>query len=169
MLLTYLIILIIAFLGLYFGLIIGYMAEEELKPGRKYFVALKHLLFLVILALFFIKNPSIIFIIFLALLIIIFSFSKYRETLYYFTLAVVFFLSWHFNGFALIAPLIFLYGFPVGSIYLYNHLKDKKKSNRNKRFLGVPAEPKKMILGMLKQYVGFVVVGFLLGIIGLFL
>ena len=156
MLCTYLIILIIAFLGLYLGLIIGYMAEEELKPGRKYFVAMKHLLFLVVLALFFIKNPSTIFIIFIALLIIIFSFSKHRETLYYYALAVIFFISWQFNGFTLIAPMIFLYGFPIGSIYLFNHLKDKKNK-------------KKIAIGMLKQYVGFLIVGFLLGLIGLFL
>lgn len=156
MLCTYLIILLISFLGLYFGLIIGYMAEEELKPGRKYFVAMKHLLFLVVLALFFIKNPSTIFIIFIALLIIIFSFSKHRETLYYYALAVIFFISWQFNGFTLIAPMIFLYGFPIGSIYLFNHLKDKKNK-------------KKIAIGMLKQYVGFLIVGFLLGLIGLFL
>jgi len=132
------------------------MAEEELKPGRKYFVAMKHLLFLVVLALFFIKNPSTIFIIFIALLIIIFSFSKHRETLYYYALAVIFFISWQFNGFTLIAPMIFLYGFPIGSIYLFNHLKDKKNK-------------KKIAIGMLKQYVGFLIVGFLLGLIGLFL
>ncbi len=153
---TYLITLIIAFLGLFLGLLIGYFVEEELEPGRKYFDVMRHALFVVILILFFVKNPSFLFIIFVGLVIIIFSFSKHREILYYYAPALIFFLSWRFNGFTLIAPLIFLYGFPVGSIYLYNHLKEKKKK-------------KKMALGIFRQYVGFLIVGILLGLIGLLL
>lgn len=154
MLLSYIILLIIIFLGLFIGLLIGYMAKEELKPGKKYFDILRHALFISILVVFFVKNPSVVFIIFIAALVIIFSFSKHRETLYYYVLAVIFFLSWHYNGFALLAPLIFLYGFPIGSIYLYNHIKKKKKQ---------------VILGLLKQYVGFLVVGIILGLLGLVL
>ena len=154
MLLSYMILLIIIFFGLFIGLLIGYMAKEELKPGKKYFDILKHALFIAILVVFFVKNPSVVFIIFIAVLVIIFSFSRNRETLYYYALAVIFFLSWHYNGFALLAPLIFLYGFPIGSIYLYNHIKKKKKQ---------------VILGLLKQYVGFLVVGIILGLLGLVL
>ena len=154
MLLSYIILLIIIFFGLFIGLLIGYMAKEELKPGKKYFDILKHALFIAILVVFFVKNPSVVFIIFIAVLVIIFSFSRKWETLYYYALAVIFFLSWHYNGFALLAPLIFLYGFPIGSIYLYNHIKKKKKQ---------------VILGLLKQYVGFLVVGIILGLLGLVL
>ena len=154
MLLTYLILLVLVFLGLFLGLLIGYVTKEELKPGKKYFNILRHVLFIAILIVFFVKNPSIIFFIFIAALIIIFSFSKHREALYSYALAVIFFISWRFNGFALLAPLVFLYGFPVGSIYLCNHLKQKKK---------------KVILGMLEQYVGFLITGVLLGLLGLLL
>ncbi|MBW2990888.1 hypothetical protein KY348_04230 [Candidatus Woesearchaeota archaeon] len=156
MLLTYLVLIIIVFLGLFIGLLIGYSVQEELKPGLKYFNILRHLLFIAILIVFFVKNPSIPFILLIALLIIAFSFSRYRETLYYYALAVIFFLSWLYNGFTLLAPLIFLYGFPVGSIYLYHHIKEKNKK-------------KKIILGLLKQYAGFLIVGVILGLIGLVL
>ena len=130
MLLTYLALLIITFLGLFIGLAIGYLAQEELKPGINYFNILRHLLFIAVLVVFFVKNPSIPFIILTAAIIIIFSFSRHRETLYYYALAVIFFISRRFNGFSLLSPLIFLYGFPVGSIYLYNHIKDKKNKSR---------------------------------------
>ncbi len=156
MILTYLALLFIAFLGVFIGLVIGYFTQEELQPGMKYFNIFRHLLFVAILIIFFVKNPSIPFIIFIALLIIIYSLSSYRETLYYYSLAVIFFMAWLFNGFALVAPLIFLYGFPLGSVYLQEHINIKKKK-------------KKIILGALKQYVGFLVVGALLGLLGLFL
>ncbi|KYK26065.1 hypothetical protein AYK26_01300 [Euryarchaeota archaeon SM23-78] len=156
MILTYLIILLIIFLGLYIGLLVGYLAQEELKPGKNYLNLLRHLLFIAIIVIFFVKNWSVLFVIMIAALIIIFSFSRYRETLYYYALAVIFFLAWHFNGITLIALLIFLYGFPVGSIYLCDHIKDKKNI-------------KKIVLGMLYDYVGFFGLGVLLGLIGLLL
>ena len=156
MILTYLGLLLLSFLGIFIGLLLGYLAQEELKPGLKYLSLLSRLLFIAILIIFFVKNPSIVFIIFMALMIILYSLSTYRETLYYYALAVIFFISWRFNGFALVAPLIFLQGFPIGSIYLYEHIKDKKHR-------------KKIILGALKQYAGFVAVGVLLGLLGLFI
>ena len=156
MILIYLLILLIIFLGLYMGLIVGYFAEEELQPGKKYLNLLRHALFIAILVIFFVKNPSWLFIISVALIVIIFSFSKLREILYYYSLALIVFMSWKFNGFSLIAPLAFLYGFPTGSIYLFNHLKQKK----NKKMI---------VLGILRQYAGFLVVGVLLALIGLLL
>jgi hypothetical protein len=152
MILTYLILLVIAFLGGLIGLLIGYLCEEELKPGMKYLDLLRHLLFLVILVIFFVKNLSLLFILLIALLIIAFSFSRHRETLYYYALAVIFFLSWRYNGFPILAPLIFLYGFPLGSIYLYQHIKEKKKA---------------VILGMLYKHAGFLINGIILGLLGL--
>jgi len=163
MLITYLILLMIIFLGLFIGLLISYMAQEELKPGREYFDILKHGLFIAILIVFFVKYPSVPLILTTAVLIILTSFSKHRETLYYYILAWIFFISWWVDyvvyervtyGFVLLAPLIFLYGFPVGTIYLYRHLKQEKKQ---------------VILGMLRQYAGFLIVGVILGLLGLVL
>lgn len=152
--LSYLALLLIVFLGVFIGLLISYMAKEELKPGAKYFNILKHAVFLAILVVFFVKNPSIMFVLVIAAIIIAFSFSKHWETLYYYALGIIFFLSWKYNGFSLLAPLMFLYGLPLGSLYLFHHIKEKKK---------------KIILGLLRQYVGFFIVGLILGIIGLFL
>lgn len=151
--LTYLALVVIMFLGLFVGLLIGYLTEEELKPGMRYFEWLRHLTFVAILVLFFVKNPSWLLIIIIALLIIIFSLSRHRETLYYYALAVIFFLSWKYNGFVLIAPLIFLYGLPLGSIYAFQNLKAKKK---------------KVILGLLAKYAGFLINSIILGLLGLF-
>ena len=93
MILTYFLLLLLVFLGPFIGLHIGYLAEEELKPGANYFNILRHLLFIAMLVLFFVKNPSVPFVIMMALVIILFSLSKYRETLYYYALAIIFFIS----------------------------------------------------------------------------
>ncbi len=152
LIITYLLLLLIVFLGLFVGLLIGYMAKEELKPGLKYFNWLRHIIFIAILILFFVKNPSLLFLLVVAVLIILFSLSKHRETLYYYALAVIFFLSWGYNGFTMITPLIFLYSLPLGSMYLYAHVKEKKI---------------KVILGLFYKYAGFLINGMVLGILWL--
>lgn len=154
MILIYLVILVLAFLGLYVGLFVSYFCKEELKPGLNYLNWLRHLIFIAILIIFFVKNPSWLFVILISVIIIIFSLSKNRETLYYYALAIVFFLSWRYNGFAMIAPLIFLYGFPLGSMHLYYNIKEKKKQ---------------VILKLFYRYVGFLINGLILGLIGLLL
>jgi len=146
--------LIIIFSGIFVGLLMGYMAKEELVPGRKYFEMLQHMIFLAILAVFFLKNWSVVFVLLIALLVIVFSFSKEREALYYLSLAPVLFFAWLYNGFAILAPLAFLYGFPIGTIYLHEHIKDK---------------PLKHIYGIIYRYYGFLLLGIMLGIIGLVL
>ncbi len=171
--LTYLILLLLVFLGVILGLFTGCFAREELRDSRKYLVIFRHALYLVILLIFFASNPSLLFVLIVAGIIIAFSFSKFWQTLYYYALGIVFFLSWHYNGFTLIAPLIFLYGFPVGSLFLLNtkHFKsaknlagfDRMKKNDKKKVL-VNAS-----LGVLKQYSGFFITGLILGIIGLFI
>jgi len=152
MILTYLLLLVLAFLGLFIGLLVGYFCKEELKPGMNYLNWLRHLLFIAILIIFFVKNPSWLFVILIAVIIILFSLSKNRETLYYYVLAVIFFLSWRYNGFAMMAPLIFLYGFPLGSMHLYYNIKEKKKQ---------------VILKLFYRYAGFLINGIVLGLIGL--
>jgi len=154
MILIYLLLLVLVFIGLFIGLLVGYFCKEELKPGMNYLNWLRHLLFIAILITFFVKNPSWLFIILVAVIIILFSLSKNRETLYYYALAVIFFLSWRYNGFAMIAPLIFLYGFPLGSMHLYYNIKEKKKQ---------------VILKLFYRYAGFLINGLVLGLLGLLL
>ncbi|MBN2052040.1 hypothetical protein JW756_00895 [Candidatus Woesearchaeota archaeon] len=153
MLITYLILLLIAFLGLFVGLLIGWLAKEELKPGMIFLDILRHVIFVAIIIIFFVKNWSILFVLLIAIILIFFSLSKYRETLFYYSLPIIFFLSWKYNGFAMIAPLIFLYGLPLGSIYLYRQLKEKKKN---------------VVLRALYSYAGFLINGIILGLLGLF-
>ncbi|MFH0870203.1 MAG: hypothetical protein V1866_04055 [archaeon] len=150
----YFVSLLIVFLGVFVGLLVGYFTKEELVPGRKYFEMLKDLLFIAILIVFFAKNWSVVFVLLIALLVIIFSFSKEREALYYLSLAPMLFLAWLYNGFAIMAPLAFLYGFPIGTLYLFEHIKEK---------------PIKQVYGLIHRHSGFVVLGVLLGIIGLIL
>jgi hypothetical protein len=146
--------LLVMFSGLFVGLLIGYAAKEELAPGRKYFMLLQHLLFIALLIVFFAKNWSIVFVLLIALLVMMFSFSKAREDLYYLALAPMLFIAWLYNGFAVLAPMAFLYGFPIGTIYLHEHLKEKAYTN---------------VTGLLYKHSGFLVLGALLGLIGLVL
>ncbi|MBN1792728.1 hypothetical protein JW826_03520 [Candidatus Woesearchaeota archaeon] len=125
----YLLVSIAAFLGVFCGFTIACMAEEELKLGRKYFNWLRHGLFVVILAIFFYHNQSVIFFMFVPAIIIVMSFSKEREALYYYALAPIMFLSYLYNGFLSIATLVFLYGFPVGTLHREAHLKEHWKKS----------------------------------------
>lgn len=144
MVFTYFLLLVIAFLGLFVGLLIGYFSKEELKPGYQYINAFRHLIFAAIIILFFIYNPDWVFAIIIGAIIIAFSLHKRRETLYYYFLSLIFFLSWRYEGLGVVAPLIFLYGVPLGSIYLLNHAKEKKKQ---------------VILGAVYKYAGFPISG----------
>jgi len=161
MLLTYFALLIIAFLGIFIGLLIGYLTKEELKPGFDYLNWLMFIILAASIVIFFAKNWSILFVMLIAAIMLAFSFSKHRETLYYYALAVIFFLSWRYNGFTLLAPLIFLYGLPLGSIYVHNHAS----INENKRKRAV--KKKEVVLGAFYQYAGFLINGIILGILGL--
>ncbi|MBN2458967.1 hypothetical protein JXB28_01675 [Candidatus Woesearchaeota archaeon] len=154
--LDYLLLLIISFLGLLAGLIIAYSAEEELQPGRKYMVVFKNLVMVLVLIVFCIKNPNLWLILLMALVFAGCTFSKQREKALYYALALMLFASWKLEGLALIAPLIFLYGLPLGSLYLHEHLKYSK-------------DKKKILAGLFKEYSAFLLIGLVLWALGLFL
>jgi hypothetical protein len=142
----FLLLLLLVFLGLFIGLAVGSLAEEELKPGLPYFEWLRRILFIAIVAVFFIMNPSWLLILIVALIMIAFSFSREREAFYYSALSIVLYLTWVYNGFHIIAPLIFLYGFPTGTIYLFQHIKEKR--------IGI-------VLGLLAKHLAFLLIGLL--------
>ena len=150
----FLLLSLLAFLGLFVGLAVGWLAEEELEPGVHYLEWMRRILLLTIVALFFIKNLSALFIILIALMLIFFSFSKEREAFYYSTLSIILYLSWNYNGFSVIAPLVFLYGFPAGTIYHYQYSKEKKAN---------------IALGLLLKHLAFLIIGLLFFIAGLVL
>lgn len=150
----FLLLLLLIFLGLFIGLAVGRLAEEELRPGMHYFEWMRGALLLAIIAVFFITNPSKLFIILTALMLVLFSFSREREALYYSSLGMILYLSWNFNGFAIIAPLVFLYGFPEGTIYLYAHIKEHNL---------------KLALGLFLKNLSFLLVGLMFFFSGLVL
>ena len=78
-----LVLAVALFGGFFSGYAVGWIAKEELKAGKKYFVWLKRIILLAIFAA------------------LVFSFSTNNIGDY----------------FVLIAALVFLYGFPAGSLF----------------------------------------------------
>lgn len=119
-------ILIICFLGIYVGLLIGWMAKEELKQGKKYFVILlKSLFVLIIFFIFYELGLEILAYISLVVIgLLLFSLKESYEQLLFYASAILLFISLIYDS--LIVPgLVFLMGFPIGTLYLY---KKKKKA-----------------------------------------
>lgn len=122
--LSYFLASVISYLGLLIGVILIKIAPEEQKPGRKYFIFLKKILFFLIIALpLYYYKINIIFS--LALLSLIAAFmlcNKLRldkSYLVYFLMGVIFAVSSRFIGlFVLESVLILLYGIPNASLAL---------------------------------------------------
>ncbi len=95
---------IIAFLGQYIGYLLGYLCDDELKQGKKYFLLLEVL----VLILLFVFNFSLSWLIVIGLLLSLIIKKEY----FYFGVFVGF-LSW---------ILIFIYGLAYGTLK-YKKLK----------------------------------------------
>jgi hypothetical protein len=124
---------IICFLGIYCGVAVGKIAEEELKDGRKYFIILENVIFSLIVFFTVVQvSQSIPFAILgliagYALMKIMKIKHTYKTSITYFIFG--FLLIYGMNAFLtdstkLIYPaivtLVFLYGFPAGSIRLHD-------------------------------------------------
>ena len=125
-LLTKILLAALSLSGVLAGVALSYIAREELSSGKKYFLYLRYGLFVVIsvtilYSLFFqFKFLMPIFFIFLVLLFIVdLKFSSKIGYLFHYLafLAGYFLLEDEF----LIAALIFLYGFPVGTLLRMKH------------------------------------------------
>lgn len=124
--LNYFLAAIIAYLGLLLGVILIKLASEEQKPGRKYFILLKKIIFFFILAflLFLYKVNIFLSLILLSFILILMSNKKInlsKSPLVYFSLGVIFFVSYYseiFNLFIIESILIFLFGVPNASLIL---------------------------------------------------
>lgn len=121
---NYTLTLIVSFLGLILGIILAYIAKEELRPGKKYFILLQKVVLTLILSfffyffLFFKKNYFLLVLSLLVFFILIYFFIEKVKTYYiYPILALIFFFSSkNIDLFKIEAFLIFLYGFPTGSL-----------------------------------------------------
>jgi|TARA_B100000315_G_C14406958_1_gene509181 hypothetical protein len=115
---------IITYLGLLLGIILIKIAPEEQKPGKKYFILFKKMLFFLIvsfLLLFFKINLifSLLVLLSLSVLMLADKIQLEKSFLVYFILGIIFFLSSTTqNLFVIESVLIFLYGIPSASLIL---------------------------------------------------
>ncbi len=132
-LLAYLGVGIITFLGLYLGMLLTFIAPEELEPGRRYLKLLSFVmvsLFLSIMhyALFnLIILSSALFVIQILLLI---KLSKRFENLVNSFYLLSFFSLGYFSTtpyFILVACVIFITGFPIGSLLVQEPYNKKTR------------------------------------------
>jgi hypothetical protein len=127
---NYLLISVLTYLGLGAGLLISWMAEEELKPGRKYFV-LAHILTLTFILFFILEsfNLSLYIVLLLPLLLIIFLFRyiyTYKKSqIMYILLGIISYLALpNKSYFFIIMSLIFFYGMILSALELDIHKKN---------------------------------------------
>ncbi len=117
---TNIIIPLLSLSGLLGGLLLSYLAREELAAGKRYFVISYRILFILlslVIAYFIISSSLSIYIAVLFLFLAkIFDFKKpYRL---HFLVQYLFFLTGYFvaGKQIIIAVILFLYGLPVGTL-----------------------------------------------------
>ena len=129
---NYLLASIISYLGLLAGVILIKMAPEEQKPGKKYFILIKKIIFFLIIAfLLAYYKLNLIFSLFLLLFLFILMLTKKMKleklALAYFFLGIIFFLSSKIiDLFVIELVLVFLYGIPAASL-IFNIKKKNYK------------------------------------------
>jgi len=116
--------LLFSFTGIIFGLILSLIAPEEIVPGKRYLLFLKYILFF---AIFVVGNYSflligdyyfgLIFSIIIPVLFILtyvkLPFIEYGN---YVVFSIMFLVEVNFELSLILASLIFLYGFPTGTL-----------------------------------------------------
>jgi len=115
----------LSLLGIVFGYLLGKIAPEELKPGNKYFILFKRIMFILVslfVIVYFIQYVSIVItLIFVLLAIVIFVLLLKMKNEWLEILPFVLFLSaviFHSeqNFYLVLSSLIFVYGLPVGTL-----------------------------------------------------
>lgn len=110
---------ITSFLGLIIGITLAYIAREELKDGKKYFIILQKVVLGLIFNFYYFKLNIFLLIFFLMIsLLLIYLYIEKLKTYYiYPILAILFFLSSkNIELFKIQAFLIFLYGLPTATL-----------------------------------------------------
>ncbi len=121
--------------GLLLGIILSFIAPEELVSGKKYFILFKQSLFVIIsgIILFsFLQSQQFYLLLFFTLSAAALFFfdlklknKKYRRyyCLHYFIFLLPYFLNHNLSFRLILVSLIFLYGFPVGTLLRVGSLK----------------------------------------------
>ncbi|MFC1742321.1 hypothetical protein ACFL3V_07335 [Nanoarchaeota archaeon] len=131
---TYAVTLLFSFLGVYVGAILAFISPEELKPGRLYFKALMNtVLIFLILILLYSYNANIFLLILLGVAASVFLYYTSEETpinqIAYFLLGIALFFSTKSEDlFITTASLIFIYGLPLGSLFVARRMKKSKST-----------------------------------------
>jgi len=138
LLLNYALTLLVSFLGLYCGMALAFIAPEELKQGRKYFVLFTRIIFVAILSLLLLSfGIHWLFALILAIGYFALDYNcRIDERYIYALMAVVFILS-AANATLLVfeASLIFFYGFPAGTLFTEKLVKKNIFAVAGKLFL----------------------------------
>ncbi len=119
MLTYYIPALFVSFGGLGVGMLLSFFAREEIMPGTEYLQLLeKALLVMMVMVVTYALNIPLIFRLGIyAAFIMLISIIHIRSALYYPLLAIPFFYAQNNpEQFLLIASLVFLIGFPAGSL-----------------------------------------------------
>ncbi len=122
--LTYFSTLIFVFLGIFIGVILAFIAPEELKVGRKYFRGMMDAIYgFVFGLLLYYYNVDVFLCIFLGLAIalLVYFMPRWRwvDPVSYYLLGLLFLLSTKVTDLFIVnSALIFLYGLPLGSRYV---------------------------------------------------
>jgi hypothetical protein len=143
--LTFILLLVISSVGLFTGLVLCYVAFEELEFNSLYFKIMQISLLVLILNLFtYLNNSKFDLFICLITIIIIgilkFKYSKSTEIFDYAILGIVIGLCSDYTNFLkLIVAAVFLYGFPTAALLVINTKLTKKQifskmSNMSKLF-----------------------------------
>lgn len=107
--------IIVSYLGLYVGLALAKISPEEIKPGRRYFMLLEKILFIIIMAValygLFTSAKFIYFSLLLIAAVIAFFIKKMKFHSYYILFAILA----SFNDMILIS-LIFVISLPIGTL-----------------------------------------------------
>jgi len=125
---SYIIVSLVAFLGLIVGSVLAFVSPEEMKPGRKYFIFMRRTLFVIISAftLYLLWDSNLLFFIF-GVLFIFFYMKLLDKPVIYLMIGAYIPLSFHLAQYtAVIASLAFLFGMPAGSLYVSGSSKKKK-------------------------------------------
>ncbi|MBW2993343.1 hypothetical protein KY317_02110 [Candidatus Woesearchaeota archaeon] len=139
--LNYFLVVIICFIGIYAGFLLGMIAKEELKAGKKYFLLFQKILFAVVIISTMIAVNKIYLAIVLFFILAYFMVYS-RDVFIYLIFGILLFLNSRYgNLFLMQSCLIFLYGLAAGSLLRH----DKKK-----------------FMYVLSRYVWFVAVALLL-------
>ncbi len=131
-LITSMILPLLSLFGLLGGLLLTYLAPEELTAGRRYFVLLYRIIFILLsfIITYFLSFPLLLLFLFLAIILLALDIKtlyiqKHHQSL--FLIHYLFFLAGYFiaGKQTIIMVILFLYGLPVGTLLRMN-LLDKK-------------------------------------------